>query len=240
MRILNTDRRYMPPIDIYYDGLHLSKYAHLPFVKGFTTNCTIFATDSDKHYTAFYEKNREFLKGRPFSFQIWEDDEEKAKAQIDAIATIDPSIFIKIPILTTEGRSNRPLLEYAVSKNLPINVTALHTMDQIETAYECLKSSVKPAIISVFAGPISDIGVDPTPFLHYAVTLFRNKPLMKILFAGAREPYSIQRAEQAGCHIITIPDAVIEKLLVSKTLEDLTLERVQKFHKDAVQAGIKI
>jgi len=33
---------------------------------------------------------------------------------------------------------------------------------------------------------------------------------------------------------------VIEKLLVPKTLEDLTLERVQKFHKDAVQAGIKI
>ena len=36
---------------------------------------------------------------------------------------------------------------------------------------------------------------------------------MFVLWASVREPYNYTQAKQLGCHIITIPPSIIEKLL---------------------------
>jgi transaldolase len=60
------------------------------------------------------------------------------------------------------------------------------------------------------------------------------------LWAGCREIYTIERARQAGADIITIPDAVIDRMKdMNKSLETITLERVRKFFRDA-ESCVKI
>jgi transaldolase len=114
-------------------------------------------------YAEFYESIRSSLNGRPISFQIWEDDEDLARRQIDAIHAIDSRIFVKIPIHNSCGEPNDALFRYCSKRGIPVNVTSLYTYEQIDRASKCLKDSTAPLIVSVFAGPISDTGIDPGP-----------------------------------------------------------------------------
>ena len=61
------------------------------------------------------------------------------------------------------------------------------------------------------------------------------------MWASVREPYNYLQAKQLGCHIITIPPATINKIEnFGKTLNQLTIETVSAFLKDAKKAYFKI
>ncbi len=227
-------------ISIFYDGMQVDKCAPLKWIDGVTTNCSLFSTHTLKNYSAFWEMHKHSLQGKQVSFQIWEEETAKAIEQIQNIHAIDSSIFVKIPVVNTSGKYNTELFEYAIQHKIPINVTCVYTLEQIDFAYDLLKSYDVPVLLSVFAGPISDLGIDPAPYVTYAVHRFRANKNVQVLWAGCREPYTIDRAQQMGCHIITVPDGVIEKLHSTKTLEQLSIERVSKFYRDATTGGIQI
>jgi len=228
-------------MELFYDGMNIQTYANNPSITGFTTNCTLFSTSPIKNYKSFYQVNSDAIGTKSLSFQIWEEDIDSAIQQAKDIYSIDPSIYIKIPIINTKGDYNTQLIQYAVKHSMCVNITAIYTMEQIDMTYELLKESLSPHIISVFAGPISDTGIDPSPFVLHAVDLFKHKSNSKILWAGCREIYTVTRARQLGCHIITIPDGVIEKLqLVNTSLTHLSIDRVKKFNSDATRTNISI
>ena len=57
---------------------------------------------------------------------------------------------------------------------------------------------------------------------------------VEILWASTREPYNYIQARQIGCHIITIPPTIIEKIeKFGKASEKLTIETVKGFLKDS-------
>jgi transaldolase len=228
-------------IDIYYDGLSKEKYMlSTSKIKGFTTNCSIFSTSNDS-YRRFYDKISEYLNNRPISFQIWEDVFELQIKQVDDIHSIDSNIFVKVPVINSSGNYNEEIIKYIIEHRIPLNITAIYTKEQINKIEELLKSSSSPIIISIFAGPISDIGIDPVPYIRYAKGMFSMKNNIKILWAGCRELYSVYRAIDSGCDIITIPDGVIEKIeSIHKTLNELSVERVNKFKLDAINKHVKI
>ena len=64
---------------------------------------------------------------------------------------------------------------------------------------------------------------------------------MEILWASVREPYNYIQAKQLGCHIITIPPAIIEKIeKFGKSFDKLTLETVRAFLIDSKKSKFKI
>lgn len=227
-------------IDIFYDGTNFEKWGAHPAVKGFTTNCTLLSTHTDRVYTSVYASAKPFLAGRPFSLQIWEDDTEAALQQIKDIHAIDASIYVKIPVVNTRGEYNDALFRYVVTNGIPVNVTSLYTQEQVTHVRALLETSSAPEIISIFAGPVSDSQVDPIPFVQHTVKAFAGRAHSRILWAGAREPYTIQRAEAAGCHIITVPDAVMEKLDITKDANSLAIQRVATFRNHALKGGLRI
>ena len=151
---------------IYYDGLNIEKYSKNPLVEGFTTNCSFFSQNDIKSYQEFYNINKSFIQDRSISFQTWENDILGIK-QIDKIHNIDKNIFVKIPIINSINEINYDLIQYTTSNQIPINITAIYTYEQINEAYEFLKDTNVNAIVSIFAGPISDSGLDPSPFILY-------------------------------------------------------------------------
>jgi transaldolase len=222
------------PFRIFYDGLNIEKYAAHPKVEGFTTNCSIFGKSPIKSYEAFWAAHAELVGSRPFSLQVWHDHPDEVIEQIKQIHKVNPNIFVKVPILNSLGEYNETPIRYAVKNKIPLNITAIHSMEQITKAAEFLEGSKAKEIISIFGGPISDLLLDPREHVGYAVELFKAKPNSEILWAGCRELYTIRRAEEYGCHCITIPDAMMERLaLLDKSLLDLTLDRVRLFKNDA-------
>jgi transaldolase len=225
---------------IYYDGLNLEKYHKHPKIEGFTTNCTFFSQNDINNYNEFYIKNKPFIEGKSISFQTWEDGELGIN-QIKEIHQIDKDIFVKIPIINSIGELNDELINYAINNNIPINITAIYTFEQIDKCYEFLKNTNLKAIISVFAGPISDTGLDPSPYILRAKTLFKDFANVDILWAGCRELYSITRAEELDCDIATVPGDIVDKMnLFEYDLTKLSLERVNKFKNDAISGKITI
>ena len=64
---------------------------------------------------------------------------------------------------------------------------------------------------------------------------------VEILWASVREPYNYLQAKQLGCHIITIPPNIIEKIEnFGKTYEQLTKETVKTFLLDSKKSKFKI
>ena len=56
-----------------------------------------------------------------------------------------------------------------------------------------------------------------------------------------REPYNFIQAKQVGCHIITIPPKIIEKIEnFGKKFDKLTVETVKNFLKDSKKSNFKI
>ena len=64
---------------------------------------------------------------------------------------------------------------------------------------------------------------------------------VKILWASVREPYNYIQAQQLGCHLITIPPSIIEKIeKFGKTFNQLTKETVKSFLEDSKKSKFKI
>jgi transaldolase len=226
-------------MEIYYDGINVNKWLNNEKIYGYTTNCSIMSASKYKSYVEFY--NTYDFGNKPISFQIWEDDEKQAKQQIDEIASIGSNVFVKIPIINSIGEVNSELILYAVSKNYNINITAIYTLDQITVVRKLLDKHESPAIISIFIGSISDIFVEPSTFISYYNHIFKNKPNCKSLWAGCREIFAVQKAQELKCNIITIPDGVIDKLdIQNKSLTELSIERVIKFKTDAINSKLNI
>jgi transaldolase len=225
---------------IFYEGLNIEKYSQYDFVEGFTTNCTLFSCSETDNYTDFYQKNRPFLQDRSFSLQTWEYGNLGIE-QIDAIHAIDETIFIDIPIVDPNNDINERPLKYAVSKNMRINVTAVYTYEQINIAYAYLSDLKNDAIVSIFAGGISDWGADPSSFILHAKRLFRGMNNVKILWAGCRELYAIKRAEEVDCDIVAVPGDIIDTLhLFDSDLDKMSVDRVRGLRDDAIHGGLSI
>ena len=223
---------------IFYDGLDIATYSEHPNVEGFTTNCTHF--QGNHNYTKFYQKNKDLIQGRSLSLQTWKDG-DSGIAQVDAIHAIDENIFVTIPIVNLYNDINERVLLHAVSKNMRINVTALYTFAQMNIAYEYLKKLTNDAIVSVFAGGISDSGHDPEPYILHAKRLFKDMPNVKIMWAGCRELYTIKRAEELDCDIISVPGNIIDKLrLFNYNLDKMSVEMVHTWHNYAIHGGLTI
>ena len=96
-------------------------------------------------------------------------------------------------------------------------------------------------IISIFAGRMADVGKDPLPQIINSLKFAKKFKNVEILWASVREPYNYLQAKQLGCHIITIPPTVIEKIeKFGKSFNQLTIETVKAFLVDSKKSNFKI
>jgi transaldolase len=64
------------------------------------------------------------------------------------------------------------------------------------------------------------------------------RPRAEILWASVREVLNLYQAKECGCHIVTSTTDVLKKIdMYGKNLDDLSLETVDMFYKDALSAG---
>lgn len=228
-------------IHIFYDGTNINKYASLPYVSGFTTNTSFMALANETNYSEFYQKHHESVRERPLSLQIFSDLDDDIFKDAMKVASYGDNIYVKIPIQKSTGETNLPIIQRLLMNGIKINITAIFTYQQIISLYSILENNNTPVIVSIFAGRISDTGINPFEIIKFASNLFKHLSSVQLLWAGCKEVLSIQHAIDAGCHIITIPDSIMDRLnRIYKNLTEFSLETVQSFQKDALQTNILI
>ena len=84
-------------------------------------------------------------------------------------------------------------------------------------------------------------GKDPVPEFKKSLKYTKKFKNVEILWASTREPYNYLQAKQLGCHIITIPPSIIEKIMFfGKTFNYLTISTVKNFLIDSKKSNFKI
>jgi transaldolase len=230
-------------IKVFADGAKLSDIMaayKAGSVQGFTTNPTLMKQASITDYVAFSKSVLTEIKDLPISFEVFADDFPTMEQQGREIASWGDNAYVKVPVTNTKGESAAPLIGKFASAGVKLNVTAIMTLEQVQTVVDAL-SPETPAVVSVFAGRIADTGIDPVPLMKEALKICASKPKTELLWASPREVLNIYQADEIGCHIITVTPDLLKKLsLKGKSLSQYSLETVAMFYNDASQAGFKI
>lgn len=226
-------------IEIYADGSDLSEmigvYKNSKWVSGFTTNPSLMRKAKVGDYKEFVKSVTDAISDLPVSFEVFADEIPEMERQARILAAFGKNVYVKIPVTNTKGDSTKTLIKTLLDDGIPVNVTAVFTVEQIDELVPYMTSST-PAILSVFAGRIADTGVDPTPIVEHGVAVMPSN--VKTLWASSREAYNIYEAERIGCHIITVTNDLIGKLkLHNKDLTQYSLETVKMFYDDAAASG---
>lgn len=232
------------PIKIFADGADLEGIIDLyckPYIKGLTTNPTLMRKVGITDYESFARSVLEAVQTKPISFEVFSDDFPEMRRQALRIRDWQDNVYVKIPVTNTKGESAADLIKDLAAEGVKMNVTALLTLRQVETVATSLSQDV-PAVVSVFAGRIADTGVDPAPIIKESLGLLQELPEAELLWASVREVLNVYQAAACGCDIVTVPHDILKKTvdLAHKDLEELSLETVKMFHRDAVGAGFSL
>lgn len=230
-------------VAIFADGAEkagmIEMYAK-PYIKGFTTNPTLMRKAGVADYESFARDILQAIPDRPISFEVFADEFTEMARQARKIATWGRNIRVKIPITNTRRESSVPLCERLTQEGIPLNVTAIFKLEQVQAVVDVVKGGA-PTYVSVFAGRVADTGADPVPLMAEAVRRLAVAPNTELIWASPRELLNIFQADAIGCHIITVTNDILKKLsLVGRDLGDYSLDTVKMFYDDGRAAGFAL
>lgn len=230
-------------VKIFADGAdksHMLEMYNKSYIKGLTTNPTLMKNAGITDYEIFCKDILSIITDKPISFEVFSDEFEEMERQALKIKTWGENVFVKIPITNSKGESSLKLIQNLSQQDVKLNITAMTTSRQVESVMNCLKDGVSN-YISVFAGRIADTGIDPINIMKDCVNLLKASPETELIWASPRELLNIFQANDIDCHIITVTPDIIKKLpLIGKNLDQYSLETVQMFYNDAVEAGFTL
>ena len=88
---------------------------------------------------------------------------------------------------------------------------------------------------------MADAGKNPIKQFKESLKLSKKYKNVQILWASTREPYNYLEAKTLGCHIITAPPEIIEKIeKFGKSFEELTIDTVKGFLEDTKKSKFKM
>jgi transaldolase len=125
------------------------------------------------------------------------------------------NVVVKVP-MTPDGLK---ACKHLTSEGIPVNVTLIFSPNQ---ALLAAKSGAK--YVSPFIGRLDDIGQDGMKLIEDIKKIFLNyKFTTMILVASIRHPIHVIDAAKIGADVVTLPPAVLDKML-QHPLTDIGLE----------------
>ncbi len=218
----------------------IKKFNKKNIVRGFTTNPTLIRKAGAKDYKSYSKKILKICDKKPVSLEVFADDYEGIKEQAFKINSWAKNVYVKVPVVNSKGSFMGKIIKELNEKDIKLNITAVYNAKQTEKILKLINKKTR-LIISLFAGRSSDVGKDPIPEFKKSIQLAKNYRNVEILWASVREPYNFLQAKKIGCHIITVPPAIIEKIEdFGKTYDQLTKETVRAFLNDSKKSNFKI
>ena len=218
----------------------IKKFGKKKIVKGFTTNPSLMRKAGAKDYKSYSKQILRVCKNKPISFEVFADDHNSMIKQGIEINNWGKNIYVKVPIVNSKNQFTGKVIKDLNNKNIKLNITAVYTAKQTAKILKIINKRTK-VIISIFAGRAGDVGKDPEPEFVKSIKMAKKYRNVEILWASVREPYNYTQAKKLGCHIITIPPIIIQKIeKFGKSFDQLTKETVKAFLIDSKRSNFKI
>ena len=240
-------------LKVFLDSAKIEDISRLStddMITGFTTNPTLMAKNGITDYEYFAKEALYYIgkncPNKSISLEVFADDFDEMERQALLIKSWGKEaaarVYVKIPIMNTKGEDSYELIRALSLQEVPMNVTAIFTIDQVRNTLHNLNMHI-PSIVSIFAGRIADAGVDPLPIFRDAISLrqMENMPKVEFLWASPREIFNLVQAREIGADIITMTPDLINKIPgLGKNLREFSRETVEMFYNDSVKSGFKI
>ena len=218
----------------------IKKFSKKQIVKGFTTNPSLMRKAGAKDYKYYSMQILKVCPKKPISFEVFADDQKLMIEQGKKINSWGKNVYVKVPVVNSKNKFMGRVIKELNSQNIKLNITAVYSAKQTKKILKVINKKTK-VIISVFAGRAGDAGKDPVPEFIKSINYAKKFKNVEILWASVREPYNYLQAKQLGCHIITIPPSIIEKVeKFGKSFDQLTKETVKAFLVDSKKSRFKI
>ena len=218
----------------------IKKFNKKKIVKGFTTNPSLMRKAGAKDYKFYSMQILKICKVKPISLEVFADNQESMIQQGVKISSWGKNVYVKVPVVNSKNNFSGKVIKELNKRNIKLNITAVYTSKQTEKILKMINKKTN-VIISIFAGRAGDTGKDPVPEFIKSIRLAKKFKNVQILWASVREPYNYLQAKQLGCHIITIPPSIIEKIEnFGKSFDQLTKETVKAFLTDSKKSKFKI
>ncbi len=216
------------------------KFNKKDIVKGFTTNPSLMRKAGAKDYKSYSKQILKVCTKKSISFEVFADDQKSMIDQGKKINTWGKNVYVKVPVVNSKNKFMGEVIKELNNQNIKLNITAVYSAKQTKKILKVINKKTK-VIISVFAGRAGDAGKDPVPEFVKSIKLAKKFKNVEILWASVREPYNYLQAKQLGCHIITIPPSIIEKIeKFGRSFDQLTIETVKAFLIDSEKSRFKI
>ena len=214
-------------------------YNKKKIVNGFTTNPSLMRKAGAKDYQKYCKELLKITK-KPISFEVFADDEKNMIIQGKKIKSWGKNVYVKVPIVNSKGKFTGRVIKELNQQKVKLNITAVYTAKQTKKILKRIDKKTK-VIISIFAGRMSDAGKDPIPEIKKSLNYAKSYKNVEILWASTREAYNFTNAKQLGCHIITAPPSIIEKIInFGNSFSTLTTSTVKAFLLDSKKSKFKL
>ena len=218
----------------------IKKFNKKKIVKGFTTNPSLMRKAGAKDYESYCKKILNIVKKKPISFEVFSDNQLSMIDQGKKISEWGKNVYVKVPVVNSKNQLTGKVIKELNNNKIKLNITAVYTSSQVRKILKYIDKKTN-VIISIFAGRSADAGKDPLPEFRKSIKLAKRFKNVEVLWASVREPYNYTQSKQIGCHIITIPPSIIEKIeSFGKTFDQLTKETVKAFLEDSKKSKFKI
>ncbi|MBC8516707.1 MAG: fructose-6-phosphate aldolase [Nitrosopumilus sp.] len=192
---------------IFLDTANLEsirKFNDMGLLDGITTNPSLMSKEGGNPKDAMEEITK-IIKG-DVSLEVVSTEYSGMMEEGKRLRQYGKNVVVKVP-MTPDGLKACKSLS---SEGIPVNVTLIFSANQ---ALLAAKSGAK--YVSPFIGRLDDVGQDGMKLIEDIKEIFENYPDFKtqILVASIRHPVHVVDAAKIGADVVTLPPAVLDKML---------------------------
>ncbi|MHA1858456.1 MAG: fructose-6-phosphate aldolase, partial [Candidatus Thorarchaeota archaeon] len=183
-------------------------------VDGVTTNPTLVAKEG-RDFRKIVEEIASFVKG-PISLEVVSEDAEGMMKEARELNGWIDNAAIKIP-MTWEGLK---AVKMCAEEEIKTNVTLVFSPNQA-----LLAAKAGATFVSPFIGRLDDVGHYGMQLVSDIVEIYNNYDFeTEVIVASVRHPVHVYEAALIGADIVTMPPAVLDKM-VNHPLTDVGIKR---------------
>jgi len=191
---------------IFLDTANLEsirKFNDMGLLDGITTNPSLMSKEGGNPKDGMAEITK-IIKG-DVSLEVLSTEYSGMLDEGRILRNYGDNVVVKVP-MTPDGLKACKAL---TAEGIPVNVTLIFSSNQAVLAAKAGAKYVSP-----FIGRLDDIGQDGMQLIKEIKTIFSNYSFgTQILVASIRHPLHVVDAAKIGADVVTLPPAVLDKML---------------------------
>ena len=191
---------------IFLDTANLEsirKFNDMGLLDGITTNPSLMSKEGGNPKDGMAEITK-IIKG-DVSLEVLSTEYSGMLDEGRNLRNYGENVVVKVP-MTPDGLKACKAL---TAEGIPVNVTLIFSSNQAVLAAKAGAKYVSP-----FIGRLDDIGQDGMQLIKEIKTIFSNYNFgTQILVASIRHPLHVVDAAKIGADVVTLPPAVLDKML---------------------------